>query len=104
MKGEEAAVLSAFRRVPDPVALATDPGIDVFVELIGGVELEAPGLDLLEGGDRRHHLRHRGDAQGAFPSGSVNQRVELRLIALSEKRRALAVPERGGMGDERPGA
>ena len=28
--------ISAFRRVPDPVALATDPGIDVFVELMGG--------------------------------------------------------------------
>jgi len=28
--------ISAFRRVQDPVALATDPGIDVFVELIGG--------------------------------------------------------------------
>jgi len=28
--------ISAFRRVQDPVALATDPGIDVFVELMGG--------------------------------------------------------------------
>jgi len=28
--------LSGFRFVSDPVALATDPGIDVFVELIGG--------------------------------------------------------------------
>jgi homoserine dehydrogenase len=28
--------ISAFRRVPDPVALATDSGIDVFVELMGG--------------------------------------------------------------------
>jgi homoserine dehydrogenase len=28
--------ISAFRRVSDPVALATDPGIDVFVELMGG--------------------------------------------------------------------
>jgi homoserine dehydrogenase len=28
--------ISAFRRVHDPVALATDPGIDVFVELMGG--------------------------------------------------------------------
>jgi homoserine dehydrogenase len=30
--------LSKFRFVQDPVALATDPGIDVFVELIGGEE------------------------------------------------------------------
>jgi homoserine dehydrogenase len=28
--------ISKFRRVQDPVALATDPGIDVFVELMGG--------------------------------------------------------------------
>jgi homoserine dehydrogenase len=28
--------ISGFRRVQDPVALATDPGIDVFVELMGG--------------------------------------------------------------------
>ncbi|HZJ13059.1 MAG TPA: homoserine dehydrogenase, partial [Methyloceanibacter sp.] len=28
--------ISAFRRVEDPVALAKDPEIDVFVELMGG--------------------------------------------------------------------
>jgi homoserine dehydrogenase len=32
----KAVDISAFRRVQDPVALATDPGINVFVELMGG--------------------------------------------------------------------
>ena len=32
----KAVDISAFRRVQDPVALATDPGIDVFIELMGG--------------------------------------------------------------------
>lgn len=43
------------------------------------------GLELLTGipaGER--------DAKGAFPKGSVNQRVEARLIELAEKQRALA--------------
>jgi lon-related putative ATP-dependent protease len=41
------------------------------------------------------------DDTGEFPAGSVNQRVEARLIALAEKRLAFGVPERGSMGDER---
>ncbi|MGH8066743.1 MAG: Lon protease family protein [Candidatus Entotheonellia bacterium] len=41
------------------------------------------------------------NAQGEFPAGSVNQRVEARLLALSEKRLAFGVPERGSAGDER---
>jgi lon-related putative ATP-dependent protease len=63
------------------------------------VETIDQGIELLTGvpaGER--------DAQGAFPEGSVNQRVEARLVALSEKRLAFGVPERGGIGDERPRA
>jgi lon-related putative ATP-dependent protease len=41
------------------------------------------------------------DDTGEFPAGSVNQRVETRLIALAEKRLAFGVPERGSAGDER---
>jgi lon-related putative ATP-dependent protease len=41
------------------------------------------------------------DDTGEFPAGSVNQRVEARLIALAEKRLAFGVPERGSAGDER---
>jgi len=54
------------------------------------------GIELLTGvpaGERNEH--------GEFPPGSVNQRVEARLIALSEKRRAFGAPERGSVGDER---
>jgi lon-related putative ATP-dependent protease len=60
------------------------------------VETIDQGIEILTGvpaGER--------DAQGEFPAGSVNQRVEARLIALSEKRLAFGVPDRGGMGDER---
>ena len=60
------------------------------------VETIDQGIEILTGvaaGER--------DAQGAFPSGSVNQRVDARLIELSEKRLALAGPERGGTGDDR---
>jgi lon-related putative ATP-dependent protease len=63
------------------------------------VETVDQGIELLTGvpaGER--------DAQGAFPEGSINQRVEARLVALSEKRLAFGVPERGGVGDERPRA
>ena len=41
------------------------------------------------------------DDAGEFPAGSVNQRVEARLMELAEKRLAFGVPERGGAGDER---
>src|SRR5262252_485289 len=41
------------------------------------------------------------DAQGEFPAGSVNQRVEARLLELAEKRQAFGLPERGSAGDER---
>jgi predicted ATP-dependent protease len=63
------------------------------------VETIDQGIELLTGvpaGER--------DTQGAFPEGSVNQRVEARLIALAERRLALGLPERGGVGDERPRA
>jgi lon-related putative ATP-dependent protease len=54
------------------------------------------GIELLTGvpaGER--------DNAGAFPAGSVNQRVEARLAELAEKRLAFGVPERGSTGDER---
>jgi lon-related putative ATP-dependent protease len=63
---------------------------------VHAVETIDQGIEVLTGvpaGER--------DAQGEFPAGSVNQRVEARLIALSEKRLAFGVPERGSMGDER---
>jgi lon-related putative ATP-dependent protease len=41
------------------------------------------------------------DDTGEYPTGSVNQRVEARLRALTEKRLAFGVPERGSAGDER---
>ena len=51
------------------------------------------GIEILTGvpaGDR--------DENGNFPEGSVNQRVEARLIALAEKRKTFATPE--GTGKE----
>ena len=60
------------------------------------VETIDQGIELLTGvpaGER--------DDTGEFPAGSVNQRVEARLIALAEKRLAFGVPERGSAGDER---
>jgi predicted ATP-dependent protease len=60
------------------------------------VETIDQGIELLTGtpaGER--------NAQEEFPAGSVNQRVEARLLALSEKRLAFGVPERGSAGDER---
>jgi lon-related putative ATP-dependent protease len=60
------------------------------------VETIDQGIELLTGvpaGER--------DDTGEFPAGSVNQRVEARLIALAEKRLAFGVPERGSTGDER---
>jgi len=60
------------------------------------VETIDQGIELLTGvpaGER--------DDTGEFPAGSVNQRVETRLIALAEKRLAFGVPERGSAGDER---
>jgi predicted ATP-dependent protease len=60
------------------------------------VETIDQGIELLTGtpaGER--------DAQGEFPAGSVNQRVEARLLELAEKRQAFGLPERGSAGDER---
>jgi lon-related putative ATP-dependent protease len=60
------------------------------------VETIDQGIELLTGvpaGER--------DDKGEFPAGSVNQRVEARLIALAEKRLAFGLPERGSAGDER---
>jgi lon-related putative ATP-dependent protease len=62
------------------------------------VETIDQGLELLTGlpaGER--------DGQGAFPEGSVNQRVEARLVALAEKRQAFGMPARENAGDERAG-
>jgi lon-related putative ATP-dependent protease len=63
---------------------------------IYAVETIDQGIELLTGvpaGER--------DAAGEFPAGSVNQRVEARLVALADKRLAFGVPERGRTGDER---
>jgi predicted ATP-dependent protease len=60
------------------------------------VETIDEGIELLTGvtaGER--------DNAGQFPAGSVNQRVEARLVELSEKRLAFGIPERGSAGDER---
>jgi lon-related putative ATP-dependent protease len=76
---------------PDVVAAVAAGQFRVYA-----VETIDQGIEVLTGvpaGER--------DAQGEFPAGSVNQRVEARLIALSEKRLAFGVPERGSMGDER---
>ena len=61
-----------------------------------------PGL--CRGNDRSGHRaldRNTGgerDNAGAFPAGSVNQRVEARLVELAEKRLAFGVSERGVRG------
>jgi lon-related putative ATP-dependent protease len=60
------------------------------------VETVDQGIELLTGVS----AGERGEA-GEFPAGSVNQRVEARLRALSEKRQAFGLPERGSTGDER---
>jgi lon-related putative ATP-dependent protease len=76
---------------PDVVAAVAAGQFQVYA-----VETIDQGIEILTGvpaGER--------DAQGEFPAGSVNQRVEARLITLSEKRLAFGVPERGSMGDER---
>ena len=60
------------------------------------VETIDQGIELLTGvpaGER--------DNAGAFPAGSVNQRVEARLVELANQRLAFGVPERGSAGDER---
>ena len=60
------------------------------------VEAIDQGIELLTGvpaGER--------DEQGEFPDGSVNQRVEARLIALAEKRLTFGPPARGSIEDER---
>jgi lon-related putative ATP-dependent protease len=63
------------------------------------VETIDQGIELLTGiaAGERDHI-------GEFPAGSVNQRVEARLVALAEKRLAFGAPERGSAGDERPRA
>jgi lon-related putative ATP-dependent protease len=61
------------------------------------VETIDEGIELLTG----MPAGERNDA-GEFPPGSVNQVVEARLLALSEKRLAFGPSERGGTGDERP--
>jgi lon-related putative ATP-dependent protease len=63
---------------------------------IYAVETIDEGIELLTGVP----AGERNDA-GEFPAGSVNQRVEARLMALAEKRLAYGVSERGSMGDER---
>jgi predicted ATP-dependent protease len=60
------------------------------------VETVDQGIELLTGVS----AGERGEA-GEFPAGSVNQRVEARLRALSEKRQAFGLPQRGSTGDER---
>lgn len=60
------------------------------------VETIDQGIELLTGvpaGERNE--------KGEFPAGSVNQRVEARLLVLAEKRLAFGPPERGSVGDER---
>jgi lon-related putative ATP-dependent protease len=60
------------------------------------VETIDQGIELLTGvpaGER--------SGTGEFPAGSVNQLVEARLLALSEKRLAFGPLERGGAGDGR---
>jgi len=47
--------LKKFRWVSDPVALASDPGIDVFVELIGGEGGTASKGQGREGKQKRFH-------------------------------------------------
>ncbi|HSF30253.1 MAG TPA: AAA family ATPase [Candidatus Tectomicrobia bacterium] len=63
---------------------------------IFAVETIDQGIELLTGVP----AGERGDA-GEFPAGSVNQLVEARLLALSEKRLAFGPPEREGRGDGR---
>jgi lon-related putative ATP-dependent protease len=65
--------------------------------LVYPVETIDQGIELLTGVP----AGERSDT-GEFPVGSVNQRVEARLIALADKRLAYGAPERGKTGDERP--
>jgi predicted ATP-dependent protease len=60
------------------------------------VETIDQGIELLTGVPAGEH-----DDTGGFPAGSVNQRVEARLVALAEKRQTYGAPERGSVGDER---
>jgi lon-related putative ATP-dependent protease len=60
------------------------------------VETIDQGIELLTGVAAGEH-----DDTGGFPAGSVNQRVETRLVALAEKRQTYGAPERGSVGDER---
>jgi lon-related putative ATP-dependent protease len=60
------------------------------------VETIDQGIELLTGvpaGER--------DNAGAFPAGSVNQRVETRLVELAERRLIFGATDRGGTADER---
>ena len=60
------------------------------------VETIDQGIEILTG-----VLAAERDASGEFPVGSVNQRVEARLLTLADKRLAYGAPERGSAGDER---
>jgi predicted ATP-dependent protease len=60
------------------------------------VETIDQGIELLTGNGAGER-----DDTGEFPAGSVNQRVEARLVALAEKRLAFGVPGEGEAGDER---
>jgi lon-related putative ATP-dependent protease len=60
------------------------------------VETIDQGIELLTGVP----AGERGDT-GEFPAGSINQLVEARLLALSEKRLAFGPPVREGTGDGR---
>jgi lon-related putative ATP-dependent protease len=76
---------------PDVVAAVAAGQFQVYP-----VETIDQGVELLTGtpaGER--------DDTGEFPAGSVNQRVEARLVTLADKRLAFGVPERGSAGDER---
>jgi hypothetical protein len=63
---------------------------------IYAVETIDQGIELLTGVP----AGERNDA-GEFPAGSVNQRVEARLMALADKRLVFGVAERGSTEDER---
>jgi lon-related putative ATP-dependent protease len=75
---------------PDVVAAVAAGRFQVYP-----VETIDQGLELLTGTPAGAR-----DAQGAFPAGSVNQRVEARLLALAETRQAFGRPEGGRAGDE----
>ena len=86
-------VAKAAKWFDDPIALATDPSIDVFVELIGGDGRHRQGRG--RGGARRRQAR-RHRQQGA--AGQARRRA--RQAGREERRRAQL---RGGGGRRHPG-